>query len=118
MNRDVLIRHMQEHYAAAPEYLWARWPDYAVFRHGGGRKWFAVLMNIPANKLGLPDSAPVDVLNLKAAPEMVGSLLQLPGIFPAWHMNKEHWVSLLLEGGPNDETIDNLIDDSYLLTRK
>lgn len=52
-----------------------------MFRHGAGRKWFAVLVVIPAGKLGLPGQAVIDVLNVKARPEMVGALRQMPGIF-------------------------------------
>lgn len=117
MNRKTLIQHINERYGIAPDYPWRKYPDYAVFRHPGQRKWFCLLMTLPGDKLGLADSADVDIINLKAAPEMVGSLLQMAGVFPAWHMNKEHWVSLILQGGQSDAGLRTLIDDSFCLTR-
>ena len=118
MKRQSLIEHIENRYGIAPEYLWAATPDYAVFRHGAGRKWFAVLVAVSAGKLGLPGQAVIDVLNVKARPEMVGALRQMPGIFSAWHMNKAHWLSLPLEGGQSAQSIQDLLDDSYLLTAK
>ena len=118
MNRETLIQHINERYGIAPEYPWRKYPDYAVFRHSDNRKWFCLLMALPGSRLGLADEAGIEVINLKAAPEMVGSLLQMAGVFPAWHMNKEHWVSLILQGGQSDASLHTLIDESYCLTRK
>ncbi|MBP3216137.1 MAG: MmcQ/YjbR family DNA-binding protein [Clostridium sp.] len=47
---------MKKKYKAEPEFLWKRFPDYAVFRHQDNRKWFAIIMDVPAEKLGLPAS--------------------------------------------------------------
>ena len=66
MNRATLIRYIKERYRAAPEHLWARTPDYAVFRHTDNRKWFCVLLNISGDKLGLDDHSVIDILDLKA----------------------------------------------------
>lgn len=118
MNRETLIQHINERYGIAPEYPWRKYPDYAVFRHTDNRKWFCLLMTLPGSRLGLADEAEIEVINLKAAPEMVGSLLQMAGVFPAYHMNKEHWVSVLLEGGLDEQTLAELIGESHFLTRK
>lgn len=117
MNRTTLIRHIKERYHAAPEHLWARTPDYAVFRHADNRKWFCVLLNIAGDKLGLDDYSVIDILDLKARPEYIGGLRQIKGVFPGYHMNKEHWISVILNGWLDDETIRQLLDDSYHITR-
>ena len=55
-------------YRAEPEYLWMRFPNYAVFRHSDNRKWFGPIMDLPFEKLGLRGEGRVDVLNVKLSP--------------------------------------------------
>lgn len=117
MHRDEVIAYVEATYAVSPEYPWARTPNYAILRHGHNRKWFAAIMDITEDKLGLPGSKLVDAVNLKCGPLMAGSLRSKPGIFKAYHMNKEHWVTVLLDGTlPHDE-VCSLIDLSYELTK-
>ena len=90
---------------------------YAVFRHCHHRKWFAVLMNIEAHKIGLNTTETIWVLNVKAKPEEIGSLRMIKGVYPAYHMNKEHWLSLNL--AEIDETLlYELVDESFSWTFK
>ena len=90
---------------------------YAVFRHCHHRKWFAVLMNIEAHKIGLNTMETIWVLNVKAKLEEIGSLRMIKGVYPAYHMNKEHWLSLNL--AEIDETLlYELVDESFSLTFK
>mgnify|MGYP003474968838 CR=1 FL=1 len=37
-------------------------------------------------------------------------------VVPAYHMNKLHWVSIILDGSMSDEEIRRLVHDSYRLT--
>ena len=118
MNQAELIAQISEKYAIAPDYPWAKYPDYAVFRHAGNRKWFALAMNVPAHLLGFAeDDALLDIVNVKTRPETAGSLRTINGILPAYHMNKEHWVSIVIDRVPND-LLWQLLDDSFALTAK
>ena len=63
--RDDVFRYVKRKYRSEIEYLWARFPRYAVFRHGDNRKWYGIVMDIPRSRLGLPGEEPVDVLNVK-----------------------------------------------------
>jgi predicted DNA-binding protein (MmcQ/YjbR family) len=117
MKRQQLIDYIDKKYEAKPDYPWEKFPDYAVFRHSGNEKWFALLMEIPAEKIGLDQDARVDVFDLKVAPEMAGSLRKKPGIYPAYHMNKEHWITVLLDGPLSAQDIHSLVEDSFRLTR-
>ncbi len=49
---------------------------------------------------------------------MIGSLRLSKGFLPAYHMNKEHWITILLDGSVEREKIKQLIDLSYELTEK
>ena len=59
----------------------------------------------------------VDLLNVKCDPVLIGSLLLKDGFFPAYHMSKDNWVSILLDDRMNDEKIKTLLDMSYELTK-
>ncbi len=87
-----------------------------VFRHEQNRKWFALLMSIPGSKLGIPGDQTVDILNLKCDPLLTGSLRREPGFYPAYHMNKETWITAALDGSAEEERIKQLLHMSFYLT--
>ena len=85
-------------YDVLQEYPWEEYPQYTTFKHKDNKKWFAVIMNVPFEKLKINRRGIVDVINLKNIPEMLGGLRKEEGILPAYHMNKEHWITVLLDG--------------------
>lgn len=111
-----VLDYIRERYDVQPEFLWERSPDNAALRHRGTKKWFGALLNIPRRKLGLDQEGNVDILDLKCWPELGGSLRDGKRIFPGYHMNKEHWITLLLDGTLPVEEITPLIDLSWQLT--
>lgn len=113
MNRDDLEQFINENYNAESDYPWLKYPNYEVFRHSNNRKWFALIMDIPKNKLGLPGTDIIDVVNFKCDPLLIGSLLKEAGFFPAYHMNKGSWITVALDKSVNDDTIKMLLDMSY-----
>ncbi len=40
------------------------------------------------------------------------------GVFPAYHMSKTHWISVLLDGSVDKDKIKWLLDLSFELTGK
>ena len=115
--RSNVFAYIKDAYGVQPDYPWARYPDYAVFRHQSNRKWFALIMRIPKSKLGLPDEAPADVLNLKLESALaVDFLTQEPGFFPGYHISRGSWISVLLDGTVPPERIFPLIDQSFAVT--
>ncbi len=116
MDRKQLIAHISETYNADIEYLWENAPDCGIFRHADSRKWFALVMGVRRDRLGLRGSDTVDVLNLKCDPLMHGSLCTEEGIIPAYHMNKQQWISVLLDGSVTDDMIKGLLNMSFDLT--
>lgn len=126
MDRDMrtqVIGRIQSLYGVSPEYLWSSSPDSAVFRHTENGKWFGVLMRVSAEKLprlretGTGGTEFVNILNLKCEPELAAALAAgKRGIFPAYHMNKTHWISVCLNGSVSEEELDSLIELSFELT--
>lgn len=116
MNREEFQNFIEERYSILPEYPWASSPTFAVFRHENNKKWFAVIMNITKDKLGLDSTEKIDVVNLKCDPLM--NLTSEAGVFPAYHMSKTHWISVLLDGSVDEDKIKWLLDLSFELTGK
>ena len=117
MNREELEAYILNHYSTEPDYPWADTPRAAVFRHAGNRKWFALVMEVPRDKLGLLGAEKLDIVNFKCDPILISSLRGEPGIFPAYHMNKASWITVALDGSVQAKTIKLLLDVSYELTK-
>lgn len=118
MNREQLLQFIAEIYDINADYPWANAPNDMVFRHQDNRKWFALVMKISKQKLGLSEEDFIDILNVKCEPDLIGSLREEHGIYPAYHMNKTNWITIALDGSVSDEKIKWLLDISYDLTKK
>lgn len=116
MDRAALIAFITEQYSAHEENPWKKYPNYAVFRHEDNQKWFALMMNISKSKLGLSSNAMIDVLNVKCDPMLISALRNEKGVYPAYHMNKENWLTLALDGSIKDDQLKWLLDQSFELT--
>lgn len=116
MTRRELEKYIAENYCVEGDFPWADTPQYEVFRHSVNKKWFALIMNIPKNRLGLEVQGDIDIVNVKCDPLMMGSFRTETGFFPAYHMNKSHWITIALDGSAEDEKIRLLLDISYNAT--
>ncbi len=88
-------------------------PDSAVFRHPASRKWYAIIMRVLPERLGLQGEQALDVMNVKCSTIMIGSLFSAKGFLPAYHMNKNHWISIVLDGSVSNDQITPLLELSY-----
>ncbi len=115
-----IIEHIETEYGAEPEFLWPeRSPGYAVFRHGDNRKWFALVATISGKSLGLKNDDEIDVINLKFDKNQTYDFAETSDhIFPAYHMNKNNWITVWLDGTLANGLIFELIKKSYLLSAK
>lgn len=116
--RSEVIAYAKKQYGTTPEYLWRSIPGYAVLRHGDSRKWYGLIMDVPAEKLGMRGKTTVDILEIKCDPILSGSLTGGKGIRPAYHMKQGGWISVLLNGSVEKSLIFSLLDMSYELTSK
>lgn len=116
MTRVELERYIDETYNGEKNCPWTKHPDYVVYRHGNNQKWFALVMDIPKVKLGLHGGGVLTVVNLKCDPVLIGSLRAESGFFPAYHMNKERWITVALDGSAPDDMIKTLLDMSFEAT--
>lgn len=80
-----------------------------VFKTSGNDKMFA---------LSVLDSAPLTV-SLKCDPEEAKALRdEHPALItPGYHLNKKHWVSVVIDSSLDDSLIEQLVRDSHALVR-
>ena len=107
VTRQELFTWIRQQYGTEPEYPWHDWN--AVLRHNDNNKWYGVVLEVSADKLGLPEAGIIDVLNVKSDPLLIGSLRGQDGYFPAYHMNKEKWLSIQLGKSELDDAIKDLL---------
>ena len=113
-----VLQYASDEYGDEPEYLWAQYPEYAVLRRKDNRKWYALLMNIPKKRLGLEGDEFVEVVDLRFDVDELPSKIDGKSYFAGYHMNKKHWITVLLDGSvPIDEILD-YVDKSYALAKK
>lgn len=75
MKRQKIFDYAKKVYGTVPEYLWKQYPGYAILRMKGTDKWYAAIMNVSRDKLGIEVDGEVKILNVKCDPEMAGSQL-------------------------------------------
>ena len=115
--RSDLFAYAKKKYNTLPEYLWGRYPGYAVLRHGDNQKWFALFMDVPGRKLGLDSGAVTDIVNVKMSdPLLADFLAQQQGFLRGYHISKGNWISILLDGTVPLQEICHWLDESYLAT--
>ena len=114
MTKKQAIEYIRSTYGVEENYPWDD-SDAFVFRHRVSKKWFCLFMDISASYLGIDDDHIITVINMKAPVSMREDLLREDGIYPAYHMSKQHWISLDLRKA-NKKMLEVLIDMSFKAT--
>jgi predicted DNA-binding protein (MmcQ/YjbR family) len=116
MTRQDFLAYCLETYGTEADYPFEEDFETAVLRHAVNRKWYALLMRVSRKKLGLESTDAADVVNLKMPLEMAGSFDRTDGVYPAYHMNKLHWITVILNDAP-DDIVRFLTNASYEATK-
>ena len=116
MTKQQFLEYCHGTYATVPDYPFDEDFETAVLRHGDNRKWYAIVMRVSRRKFGQNSEETIDVVNLKLPTEMFGSFGIADGVYPAYHMNKLHWISVLLPDAP-DDVVQFLVSVSFEATR-
>ena len=102
MTKEQFFEFCLDSFGTSPDYPFDDNLETAVLRHTNNRKWYAIVMKVSRRKFGLDSNEVVEVVNLKLPTEMFGSFGASDGVYPAYHMNKLHWISVLLPDAPED----------------
>jgi len=116
MTKQEFLEYCAGTYGTSPDYPFDEDFETAVLRHVDNRKWYAIVMRVSRRKFGFDDNEIIDVVNLKLPTEMFGSFGAADGVYPAYHMNKLHWISVLLPDTP-DDIVQFLVNVSFEATK-
>ena len=117
MIKQEFLEYCLSTYGTSPDYPFDEDFETAVLRHAENRKWYAIVMRVSRRKFGFDSDEVIDVVNLKLPTEMFGSFDTLDGVYPAYHMNKLHWISVLLPDAP-DDIVRFLVNVSFEATKR
>ena len=79
-----------------------------TMKHLENKKWFALIMNVKGKVY----------LNVKTNPNYSELLRNsYDYIIPGYHMNKEHWNTIIIDNKVNDSLVKELIEQSYRITK-
>ncbi len=109
-----VIQYVQEEYGCELEFLWQ--DENAVWRNPTNRKWFGVILKVKGERLGLKTDEDVAALDLRFEKGMAREFVAArggSGILLGYHMNKDNWITVVLDYGVATEEILGLIDQSY-----
>ena len=116
MTKQEFLEYCLNTYGTSPDYPFDENFETAVLRHTDNRKWYAIVMHVSRRKFGFDSDEVIDVVNLKLPTEMFGSFGASDGVYPAYHMNKLHWISVLLHDAPAD-VVQFLVNVSFEATK-
>ncbi len=113
-----LLGYAQDALGSTPEFLWEKTPQNCILRRKDSQKWYAALLTLPRSKLIPGAQGMAEIVNFHALPDQIPHLLEMPGIYPGWHMNKRHWFTVILDGTLDNDTLRRLMQESYRLAAK
>lgn len=116
--KAILLKYVKKQYGTVPEAPWDYLKEYHTLNTAKRHKWYGLFMLIPYRFLGIEKEGKINVLNLKADPADIPALIDHIHYFPAYHMNKKYWISILLDRRADVEHIKKLLDDSYAIVEK
>ena len=116
MTKQTFLSYCLDVFGTAPDYPFDEDFETAVLRHKDTRKWYALVMRVSRRKFGFDSDETVEVVNLKLPTDMFGSFGSADGVYPAYHMNKLHWISVILPDAP-DDVVEFLTGVSYEATQ-
>ena len=116
MTKQEFLEYCLNTYGTSPDYPFDEDFETAVLRNSDNRKWYAIVMRVSRRKFGFDSDEVIDVVNLKLPTEMFGSFGAADGVYPAYHMNKLHWISVLLPDA-SDDIVQFLVNVSFEATK-
>lgn len=113
--KALLLEYVREKYGTIPEAPWGYLEEYHTLNTAKRHKWYGLFMLIPYRYLGVDREGRINVLNLKVRTEDIPGIIDHIHYFPAYHMNKKHWISILLDRDADVAEIKKLLDESYVI---
>lgn len=111
-----IIKYIKEKYDDDLEFLWKKFDDNAVWRNKKNNKWYGALLIVAENKIGIDSDKLIEIIDLRYQKEDIKNFINNETIFPGYHMNKDNWITIKLDGSLETKKIIELIDNSYKIS--
>lgn len=132
-----IARRVLAEFGEKPVFPFKKNEGAGVFENPDNGKWYGLIMEVDRNKLKKPETLSggkargssqntgstedmpkhmTEAMNVKVRPETVPELTKREGIYECYHMNKKHWVTVVLEDEVPDEDIMSLLRESRSFT--
>lgn len=111
-----IITYVKDKYNDDLEYLWTKFSNNAIWRNKSNHKWYGALLVLSENKLGIDSDKVIDIIDLRYQKDTIKAIVDNKKIFEGYHMNKDNWITIKLDGSVNTKKICELIDNSYKLS--
>ena len=137
-----VIKYIKEKYGISEEYPWDESEGAAIWRNQDNQKWFGIIMtvkessiikstedaikkylnnkapkNFKPNKNNTSDEKLLEVIDLRYIKDKTLEVADYKTIFPAYHMNKKSWITIVLDDSMDDSIVFSFIDKSYDLVK-
>ena len=112
------MQYVSGKYDTSLEFLWKKFPDNAIYRRKDNQKWYAAILTVARNKIGLNGSDKIEILDLRIDPMQMEQTIDNKRYFPGYHMNKKNWYTICMDGSVGNDEIFKRIDISYELAKK
>ena len=96
--------------------MWDDAPGFGVFKNPKNNKWYGIIMNIDYSKIVKSKKGEIEIINIKLDKAEIQELLTQEEFYPAWHMNKKNWISIILDETLPDKKIMEYIEESHSYT--
>ncbi len=111
-----IINYIKKKYDDELEFLWEKFDDNAIWRNKQNNKWYALLLTVSKNKLGIESGDIIEIIDLRYQKEKIEEIIDNKNIFPGYHMNKKSWITIKLDNSVDTKQIYKLIDNSYKIS--
>ena len=114
--KSMILSYVHKTYHTKEEYPWKDMKEYFTLKVNN--KWYLLYMNIPYKSINKDKEGKVDVINVKLMPNEIENLIDYKTYYPAYHMNKKYWMTIVLDNNAQFEIVKSLIDRSYEIVSK
>ena len=111
-----VIEYIKNQYGDELEFLWPKFPNNAIWRRKDNQKWYSLIISLPRNKLKQAGDGIVEIIDVRITEDDL-KLIDNKSILEAYHMNKKHWITLIMDNSLDNAFVFNLIDKSYILAK-
>lgn len=108
--KDKILSYVHKKYKTKEEYPW---DNYDYFTLKVNNKWYLLFMEVPYKSLHIKKEGTIEIINVKLDPIEIEKLIDNKYFYPAYHMNKKYWMTIMLDNNIDMSIVTNLIDQSY-----